>query len=160
MSKREERFIQPSGDDTFGEALPTLQVIVNPPPARDPASLGNRELKRSRSDEALILIKSAHTVIWVFFVTAIAAIWLLGWRGAFIGAFWAIAIVAIEVAILASNRGKCPLGVMAARYTGDSRANFDIYLPAWLAARTKSIFGTLYATGIVFTIARYASSSN
>ena len=42
-----------------------------------------------------------------------------------------------------------PLTDIAARHTADRRANFDIYLPLWLA-RSKHVFGTLYLIGATY----------
>ena len=42
------------------------------------------------------------------------------------------------------QRMRCPLTDLAARYTDDRRANFDIYLPLWLAANNKRIFGSVF----------------
>jgi hypothetical protein len=53
---------------------------------------------------------------------------------------------------LALNRMKCPLTDVAARYTDDRNANFDIYLPLWLARYNKHIFGPLFFGGMVLTI--------
>jgi len=68
---------------------------------------------------------------------------------AFTGHFrWALlltAFVLCESAVLAANRGRCPLTNWAARYTEDRAANFDICLPDWLARNNKAIFGTLFA---------------
>jgi hypothetical protein len=44
---------------------------------------------------------------------------------------------------------------VAARYTDARQDNFDIYLPLWLARHNKSIFGTLYAAGLLFALARW-----
>ena len=104
----------------------------------------------------LTAIKAAHTVVWAFFVACIAAIWIcaatgrLAWAAGFIG------VVSVEVVVLILNRLHCPLTPIAARYTDDRRANFDIYLPEWLAKRTREIFGGLYAGAILFTLARWA----
>ena len=43
---------------------------------------------------------------------------------------------------------------LAARYTDDRRANFDIYLPVWLARYNKHVFGPLYVAGVVFAAVR------
>jgi hypothetical protein len=48
---------------------------------------------------------------------------------------------------------RCPLTGVAARYTDDRRDNFDIYLPLWLARYNKLIFGSLFAAGLLFTLA-------
>ena len=105
-------------------------------------------------------MKLAHTIIWAFFVLAILSIWALAARGDLVGAAWAIAIVLIEVAILGLNHGRCPLGRIVERYTQDRAANFDIYLPAWLAGRTQPIFGSLFGGGIFFTAVRWATTTS
>jgi hypothetical protein len=46
---------------------------------------------------------------------------------------------------------------VAARYTEDRRDNFDIYLPVWIARRNKSIFGTLFVLGSLFTLAQWVA---
>jgi hypothetical protein len=107
---------------------------------------------------ALHLMKVAHTVIWAFFVLAICAIWAFAARGNLVGACWAIAIVLVEVVILGLNHGRCPLGRVVERYTADRAANFDIYLPAWLAGRTKPIFGFLFGGGVFLTAIRWATT--
>jgi hypothetical protein len=65
-------------------------------------------------------------------------------------------IMLSEVLVLVVNGWRCPLTDLAARYTDDRRANFDIYLPLWLAANNKRIFGSIFAAGVVFSIWRLA----
>ena len=113
----------------------------------------------ARAGILLFAIKFAHTVVWAFFVLCIFAIWVFARQGRFDGAVLSIGVVLIEVAVLALNRWRCPLGTVVARYTDDRRANFDIYLPEWLARHTKVIFGTLYGAGIIFTLASWVSGS-
>jgi hypothetical protein len=107
-------------------------------------------------EATLHAIKIVHTVIWATFVSCILAIWLFAWQAEFCYATLSIGIVCVEVLVLILNRWRCPLTSVAARYTSDRRANFDIYLPEWLARHNKLIFGTLYDTGIIFTLARRA----
>ena len=52
--------------------------------------------------------------------------------------------------MLLLNRWSCPLTAVAARYTPDRRANFDIFLPLWLARNNKLIFGTLFVCGLAY----------
>jgi hypothetical protein len=40
-------------------------------------------------------------------------------------------------------------------YADDRRANFDIYLPEWLARHNKGIFGSLYLAGVVLLAVRW-----
>jgi hypothetical protein len=68
-----------------------------------------------------------------------------------------LAIISMEVAVLALNAGRCPLQRIAARYTADRSGNFDIYLPAWLAQRTMIIFGPLLLAGIAIGAFRWAT---
>lgn len=103
----------------------------------------------------LRLVKIVHTVIWAFFAGCILAIPVYAWFGGFRAAGILSVIVLVEVLIILVNRWRCPLTDVAARYTDARRDNFDIYLPLWLARHNKSIFGTLYAAGLVFTLARW-----
>lgn len=104
---------------------------------------------------ALRAIKALHTVVWAFFAGAILAIPVATWRGEFTLAAGLIALVSIEVALLAFNGMRCPLTAVAARYTLDRRANFDIYLPRWLAEYNKQVFGTLFVASLLFALFRW-----
>jgi len=103
----------------------------------------------------LTAIKLGHTVVWAFFVACILAIPLLTASSQFGLAALFVAIVACEVGVLVLNGMRCPLTGVAARYTDDRRANFDIYLPEWLAKNNKLIFGTLYALALLFLLLRW-----
>ena len=100
-------------------------------------------------------IKAAHTIVWALFAGCILAIPLVSWRGGHRAAAWLAAIVAVEVVVLALNHGRCPLTSVAARCTDDRRANFDIYLPEWIAKHNTLVFGTLYFAGVAFALARW-----
>lgn len=97
----------------------------------------------------LTRIRILHTVIWAFFAACIVAIPVFTALSQFWIAAFLAAIVLFEVAVLLLNRLTCPLTNVAARYTDDRRANFDIYLPEWLARNNKFIFGTLYLAALV-----------
>jgi len=108
------------------------------------------------SDEAvhrLRAVRLLHTAVWAVFAGCIAAIPVLTWQGQ-LGAAAVFAMVVLgEVVVLWLNRWRCPLTAVAARYTDDRRANFDIYLPEWLARYNKQIFGPLYAIGVAYLVA-------
>ncbi len=112
----------------------------------------------TRSYWDLVAIKALHTIVWAFFVVCILAIWVFAWRAELIEAALSIGVVFIEVVVLAVNHWRCPLSPVAARFTDDRSANFDIYLPRWLAGHTMPIFGALYVAGIAFTLAKVASA--
>lgn len=109
---------------------------------------------------SLKAIKTAHTIVWAFFAGCIVAIPFAAGCGDYRVAAWLAAIVVVEVTVLALNKWRCPLTALAARYTADRRANFDIYLPVWLAEHNKILFGALYLGGAVFTLVHWLRSSS
>jgi hypothetical protein len=108
--------------------------------------------------DPLRAVKLTHTAIWTFFVACILAIPLLTALSRFGLAALFVAVVAVEVAILLVNGMTCPLTNVAARYTEERRANFDIYLPEWLARNNKTIFGGLYLGAVLLLLARWVAS--
>ena len=106
----------------------------------------------------LVTLKLLHTAVWLFFVSCIAAIPIAGAGRHFQLAATLSGLVLIECAVLAANRGRCPLTDLAALQTEERPANFDIYLPLWLARYNKVIFGTLFALGEVFLVGRWLVS--
>lgn len=105
-----------------------------------------------RPESSLAAIKTIHTVVWAIFAGAIVAIPVCTAAGDLAGAWGLIAFVVLEVLVLLANRMRCPLTDVAGRYTAQRQANFDIYLPFWLARYNKQIFGGLYVAGIVYTL--------
>ena len=105
-------------------------------------------------------VKLLHTAVWGLFAGCVVAIPWLSWQGRFGTAAVLAMIVLGEVVVLWYHGWRCPLTAVAARYTDDRRANFDIYLPEWLARYNKQIFGPLYGLGIVYLVARYLSAGS
>jgi NhaP-type Na+/H+ or K+/H+ antiporter len=100
----------------------------------------------------LILIKSVHTLIWIFFNVVIfymlyAAItnkidlWL--WVG--------YGLIFLEGLILLAFRSYCPLTLIARNYSDSPKDNFDIYLPNWLAKNNKLIYTLILFVIILIT---------
>ena len=113
----------------------------------------------SPATSALRAIKLLHTVVWAGFAGCIVAIPVLTFLGRFRLAALLALIVLGEVVVLALNRWRCPLTPIAARYTNDRRANFDIYLPEWLARHNKEIFGPLYLASVVLLAVKWMDAS-
>lgn len=103
----------------------------------------------------LLAVKIVHTVVWVIFASCIFALPVAAWAKNFDLAFLLIGFVLIECIVLVVNKWRCPLTGVAARYTDNRRDNFDIFLPNWLARHNKTIFGSLFTAGIVFTLVRW-----
>ncbi len=108
-----------------------------------------------RKETSLRLIKTVHTIIWIFFnvvifymlyavITNKLDIWL--WIG--------FGLVALEGLTLLVFKFFCPLTLMARRYSTSQTDNFDIYLPNWLAKHTKRIYTSIVGIILVITIIR------
>jgi hypothetical protein len=106
----------------------------------------------------LVAVKLLHTAVWAFFAGCILAIPVAGAKGEFRWAAGLTAAVLIECAILACNRGRCPLTDVAGRYTDERKDNFDIYLPLWLARYNKVIFGSLFVVSELYVLAVWVAS--
>lgn len=103
----------------------------------------------------LALVKTVHTLIWLFFVCVIGTIVTAGITGRITIVTWlAIMLIVLEGVVLSLNRGTCPLTPLAARYTPEREDNFDIYLPRWLARYNKWIFTPVAVAGIVLVVYR------
>ncbi len=103
----------------------------------------------------LTIIKSIHTLIWFFFNVVIFYMlyavvtnridqWLWIGYGFFI----------LEGIILLVFKFFCPLTLLARRYSDSGKANFDIYLPEWLAKNNKLIYLSLLFVIFLITIYR------
>ena len=95
----------------------------------------------------LVAIKLLHTGVWAAMVAAILAAPFLAYKRRFRAAAVLSALIYVECAVLAVNGGRCPLTDWAAAYTSNRAANFDIYLPLWIATYNKQIFGALFLLG-------------
>jgi hypothetical protein len=111
-----------------------------------------------KPESRLIAVKLLHTLVWVFFVACIAGIPAAAALREFRWAAILAALVAVECAVIALNRGRCPLTDVAGRYTEQREDNFDIYLPLWLARYNKQIFGTLFLAGALYALAAFLLS--
>jgi hypothetical protein len=100
-------------------------------------------------------IKLVHSAVWLFMVTCILSMPLAAVAGRFTVSAILAGVVLLECAVLAVNKGTCPLTSIAALYTEDRADNFDIYLPIQLARHNKTIFGLLFVFGGIFTVIRW-----
>jgi hypothetical protein len=103
----------------------------------------------------LLFIKIFHTIIWAIFVFMICYIIYTGICNMInIFTYVFIIAVAIEGIILLIFKWKCPMTIIAHRYTDDQEINFDIFLPKVIAKYNKIIFSILYIIGILIVIYR------
>ena len=92
----------------------------------------------------LAFIKLIHTIIWIFFNIVIFYLfyaviidkidkWI--WLG--------LALFLLEGIVLLIFKMKCPLTVIARRYSDSTKENFDIFLPNWIAKYNKPIYSSI-----------------
>jgi hypothetical protein len=116
-------------------------------------------LKRSEEDfqmnNKLIIIKLIHTIIWFIFVSAIMYVCYAGAFDKINGLVWfCIGTVLFECVVLLINKWKCPLTSIADKYTDNRSANFDIFLPEWLAKYNKILFSLIFLVGLLLVLWR------
>ena len=103
----------------------------------------------------LIIVKIIHTIIWLFFNVVIFYMlyavlvnkidrWL--WTG--------YGLFALEGITLLAFKFYCPLTVLARKYSDSQKANFDIYIPNWLAKYYKAISTSILGVFILITLYR------
>jgi hypothetical protein len=108
------------------------------------------------SNEAkLILIKSLHTLIWIFFNVVIFYFLYAVIINQIDHWVWiCIGFLALESVVLLVCRSVCPVTLLARKYSDSEKPNFDIYLPGWLAKYNKLIYISIVALAIVILIYR------
>ena len=98
----------------------------------------------------LISIKLLHTAIWIFFNVVIFYLLIAVITDRIDRWFWiGLGLVGLEVIALLLFSWSCPLTVVARRYSMSTKANFDIYLPLWLAKYNKEIYTVIMSVVIV-----------
>ncbi|MCG9892719.1 MAG: hypothetical protein MH252_16800 [Thermosynechococcaceae cyanobacterium MS004] len=106
-----------------------------------------------KPEAKLILIKTIHTAIWIFFNVVIFYLLYAAIAHKLDGWLWlGYGFVLLEGLILLIFKSHCPLNLLARSYTDSTKANFDIYLPAWLAQYTKHIYTTIVAIAFAITL--------
>lgn len=122
-----------------------------------------RPRRRTRSRPglpvAVIVWRAAHALIAVWFLASIAYVWwcaLTRRRGRLLR--WVIAGLAAEGALVAANRGDCPLAPLGQRI-GDPDPLFDLVLPPRASKIAIPVLGAITAAGVGLLRARPAGPS-
>ena len=106
-------------------------------------------------NKKLISIKFIHTIIWFIFASAIMYVCYAGAFNKVNRLVWfCIGAVVVEGVVLLMNKGKCPLTPVAGKYTNNRSANFDIFLPEWLAKYNKILFTSIFLVGLCLVLWR------
>ncbi|MBL8016495.1 MAG: hypothetical protein JNK43_04430 [Ignavibacteria bacterium] len=106
----------------------------------------------------LVWVKLLHTAIWVFFNVVIFYLLYAVIADKIDTRVWiCLALIGIETLILLMFKRVCPVTMLAKRYSDSNRANFDIYLPHWLAKHNQLIYSIIVLIAILILIYRMIS---
>ena len=95
-------------------------------------------------------IRILHTAIWIFYNVVIFYLFYAVVTNRINRWVWiCIALVMAEGLVLAAFKTVCPVTLMARKYSSSTKANFDIYLPEWLARNNKLIYTSLFMISIL-----------
>ncbi len=109
----------------------------------------------SSKKDKLLLIKTTHTVIWLFFNVVIFYLLYAAIADKIDIWVWiCIGLVVVEGLVLLAFKMFCPLTVLARKYSDSTKANFDIFLPNWLAKYNKLIYTTIFLIAVFIVIYR------
>jgi hypothetical protein len=98
----------------------------------------------------LSFIKLIHTLIWLFFNAIIAYLYYAAIVGGIDKWVWiGISLIVLEGIVLLIFKKSCPITIIARKYTNSTKANFDIYLPEWVARNNKLIYSILFVIVLV-----------
>lgn len=106
---------------------------------------------KEENQRTLIMIKSIHTAVWVFFNIVLAYLFYAVLTDQIGILFWlGIAAYFFEFVILLIYGWNCPLTFWARKHSNSMKDNFDIYLPNWFARHNKTIYSIFI--GILFIL--------
>ncbi len=103
----------------------------------------------------LRIIKLIHTAIWVFFnIVIFYMLYEVTWGKIDHWLWIGYGLIGLETITLLLFRFYCPLTVWARKHSDSTAANFDIYLPEWLARYNKEIYTGIMVIIIMLTYYR------
>ena len=103
----------------------------------------------------LTIIKLIHTTIWIFFNVVIFYLFYAVIVNKIDKWIWIdLGLFMLEGIVLLVFKMKCPLTVVARRYSDSTKENFDIYLPNWLAKYTKLIYTSILLIVVAILVYR------
>ena len=113
------------------------------------------------TDQAkLTTIKIVHTLVWLFFNVVIFYMLYAVVINKMDLLLWVCyGLIILEGLTLLAFKMYCPLTIMARKYSDSAKANFDIYLPEWLAKYNKTIYTSIVASILILTIFRLWQNS-
>ena len=103
-----------------------------------------------------MLIKSIHTLVWIFFNVVIFYLFYAVVIGRIDKWVWiCLGLIGLEMITLLLFKMMCPLTIMARKYSDSTKDNFDIYLPNWLARYNKLIYSSIVSIILIILFLRW-----
>ena len=103
----------------------------------------------------LLIIKSIHTAVWLFFnVVIFYLLYAVIINKIDHWVYICIGLVVLEGIVLVLFKMFCPLTVIARKYSNSTKDNFDIFLPNWLAKYNKLIYTSIFLVALGILIYR------
>ncbi|PSR57487.1 hypothetical protein AHMF7605_27720 [Adhaeribacter arboris] len=101
----------------------------------------------------LTMIKIIHTLIWLFFSSIIFYMLYATIVNKLDKWLWIdYGFIMAEVVTLLIFKGRCPLTLIASKYSNSRKDNFDIYLPTFIAKYNKLIYSAIMIIIFILTI--------
>lgn len=89
----------------------------------------------------LTIVKMVHTFIWTFFnIVIFYSLYAVIIDKIDQWVWISLGLILMEGLILMAFGKKCPITLIARRYSDSTKDNFDIFLPNWLAKHTQIIY--------------------
>lgn len=107
--------------------------------------------------QALALVRTVHTVIYLVMATATFVLLYAGITG--VQGWWlwiALVLLGIESIVYFGNGMRCPLTAVAVHYGAEKGYAFDTFLPERATQYTFNFFGTLMAAGLLLLALRWS----
>ena len=131
------------------------QSTNQPPDTYRDNQLTNQPINQMSHILKLCIVKSIHTLIWIFMVAVIFYVLYCDISNHVSILTWiAVSIVAFEGIVLAAFKMTCPLTLLARKFSNSTTDNFDIYLPLLIARYNKQIFTTIFVCGLIIVFLR------
>lgn len=109
-------------------------------------------LSRMPPQTMILVIRSAHGLITLYFLTCIVSIYYAGLTGQMnIWTYLAVASLLVEAMVVGLNHGDCPLGAIHRKF-GDQKAFFELFLPKHIAKKAVPVLGIVAAAGILLLL--------
>lgn len=115
----------------------------------------NVKISKNNDGGKLLLIKTIHTIIWLFFnITLFYMAHEVITNKIDVLFYVGIGVIFLEFLVLLYFKMICPLSIFARKYSISTEENFDIFLPNWLAKYNKQIYTTFFILIIIGSIYR------